>query len=333
MASPLSSFIELVGVSNLVLLLVGGFILILALFGVLATIIAAMNHETNPVKERLEAFREKGIFQTPGTARSAFDDLQESLIAFAQPVAVKLYGQNVKYQKQVKSLMSEAGLPDGDDNINRFLSQRAALGIVLGGIACLITFIMTKGLITYVAFALMAGFVVGSMVPQYILKNKATERKANIRYTLSDTLDLMVVCVEAGLSLDATFHRIVEDMDRMAPELAYEIRRLNKELSAGIPRMEAFQAFGLRSGVDELRSLCTLIIQSDKMGTSIADTLRIYSVDMRVRRRQNAEELAAKASTKLTFPLVLFIFPPLLIILMGPVIITAVQSFGKGGAL
>jgi tight adherence protein C len=331
MKSPLMNFVEIVGVGNLVLLVVGGFFLVLAIFGVMAIIIALMNQESSPVKDRLIAFKEKGIFQTPGASRSAFDDLQESVITFAQPIAMKLYGQNAKYHKQVKSFMSEAGLPDNDDSVHRFLAQRAALGLVLGGIGGLITFIFCKGDITYASFALLAGFVLGSMVPQYILKNKATERKANIRYTLSDTLDLMVVCVEAGLSLDATFHRIVDDMDRMAPELAYEIRRLNKELSAGIPRLEAFQSLGQRSGVDELRSLCTLIIQSDKMGTSIADTLRIYSVDMRVRRRQNAEELAAKASTKLTFPLVLFIFPPLLIILMGPVIITAVQSFGHGG--
>jgi tight adherence protein C len=141
----------------------------------------------------------------------------------------------------------------------------------------------------------------------------------------------MVVCVEAGLSLDATIQRVADETERIAPELSYELKRLNKELSAGIPRTEALQALGQRVGVDELRSLCGMIVQADKMGTSIADTLRIYADDLRTRRRQRAEELAAKAGIKMTFPLVLFIFPPLFIILMGPIVINAVQSFTPMG--
>jgi tight adherence protein C len=164
-------------------------------------------------------------------------------------------------------------------------------------------------------------------MPQFMLKNKAQKRKVEIRYTMPDALDLMVVCVEAGLSLDATIHRVADEMDGMAPEIAHEFKRLNKELSAGIARLEAFQNMGVRSGVDELRSLCAMIVQSDKMGTSVADTLRVYADDLRTKRRQKAEELAAKASIKMTFPLVLFIFPPLFIILMGPVVIKTLQSF------
>jgi tight adherence protein C len=329
MNSHLATIIEIIGIPNLMLLLVGGGLVMLALFGVLASVIAVVNHEVNPVKDRLEAFKEKGTFQNAKSAKSAFDDLQEQLIKFSEPIAQKLYGQNLKYQKQVKTLMSEAGLPDSEANVARFLAQRAATGLVFAAAGLVAAIIFMKGVLTFCMFGILGGFVMGSMVPQHMLKSRATDRKASIRFTLSDTLDLMVVCVEAGLSLDATFHRIVDDMERMAPEMAYEVRRLNKELSAGLSRQDAFHALGLRTGVEELRSLCTLIIQADRMGTSIAEALRIYSVDMRVRRRQNAEELAAKASTKLTFPLVLFIFPPLLIILMGPVIITAIQNFSQ----
>jgi tight adherence protein C len=330
MTSPAVDFIKTIGLSNLLLLLLGGGLFSLAVFGLLVGIIALLSQETSPVKERLRVYREKGIFQGIQKSRSAFDELGMALLTVATPIANKLYGQNIKYHKQVKTLLSEAGLMDSEESVNRFLAQRAAVGLVLGGLGTLIMLIVSKGTLTMILLGLLAGFTFGSMGPQYILKSKATDRKAAIRYSLSDTLDLMVVCVEAGLSLDATFHRIVDDMERMAPEMAYEVRRLNKELSAGVSRVDAFQALGLRTGVDELRSLCTLIIQSDRMGTSIAETLRIYSIDLRVRRRQQTEELAAKASTKLTFPLVLFVFPPLLIILLGPVVITAMKNFGNG---
>jgi tight adherence protein C len=137
----------------------------------------------------------------------------------------------------------------------------------------------------------------------------------------------MVVCVEAGLGLDATIQRVAEETERIAPEISHEFKRLNKELNAGISRAEAFQNLGQRAGVDELRSLCAMVIQSDKMGTSVADTLRVFADDLRVKRRQKAEELAAKASIKMTFPLVFFVFPPLFIVLMGPIVIQASQQF------
>lgn len=317
----------LIQLPQFLLLLAGGLALIVAIFGVFAIVISILNYQESPVKERLRIFKEKGIFRGSKSTTGAFDDLKEALITFSEPLAKSLYGQNLKYQKQVKALLTEAGLPDNELQIARFLARRAATGLVIASIAFVITFVATLGAITFCAFALLGGFMLGSLIPQIMLKADAGKRKTEIRYTMPDTLDLMVVCVEAGLSLDATIQRVAEETERMAPEISYEFKRLNKELNAGISRIDAFHSMGQRAGVDELRSLCAMIVQADKMGTSVSDTLRVYADDLRTKRRQRAEEMASKASIKMTFPLVLFIFPPLFIILMGPIVITAIQSF------
>lgn len=320
--------IPVVGLTQILLLVGTGLLFIIAIFGVLAVLICMLNYQENPVRNRLRTFREKGVFQRFQQKSDPFGELREALITFAGPVSQNLYGQNVKYRKQVKSILTEAGLPDTDERIDRFLAQRVATGIVLGAVGFVLIFSLTFGDIIFGIFAVLAGFVGGSMIPQYALRRRAALRKAEIRNKMPDTLDLMVVCVEAGLGLDTTIQRVAEETETMTPEISQEFRRLNKELSAGLSRLEAFQNMGQRTGVDEMRSLCAMIVQADKMGTSIADTLRIYADDLRTRRRQRAEELAAKASIKMTFPLVLFIFPPLFIILIGPVIITTLKSFG-----
>lgn len=329
---PEFTFFNLITLPQILLLLLGGIGLFIAIFGILAIIISLMNYQESPVHNRLQMLKERGAFKSSKTNAGPFDDLKDALLTFSAPVANSLYGQNQKYQKQVKAFLTEAGLPDNDTQITRFLTYRAATGIVVGTIAFLVTFIATVGMITYSTFGLLGGFMLGSLIPQFRLKGQAQKRKTEIRYTMPDTLDLMVVCVEAGLSLDATIQRVADETERMAPEISYEFKRLNKELNAGISRVEAFQNMGLRAGVDELRSLCAMIVQADKMGTSISDTLRVYADDLRTRRRQRAEELASKASIKMTFPLVLFIFPPLFIILMGPIVINAIQSFYPSAA-
>jgi tight adherence protein C len=318
--------------SNIILLMVlGGIVLFIAVFGLLSVFISFLNYEHKPVRDRLLMLKEKGTFE--GSVRAnvgAFDDLQEALMTFSGPISQNLYGQNEKYLKQLKLQLTEAGQPDNETAIAQFLARRVALGIVLAALFGVPTLVITLGDPAYTLFGFIGGFVVGTMTPQFQLKQKAKKRKAEIRFTLSDTLDLMVVCVEAGLGMDATIQKVAEETERMAPELSQEFKRLNKELNAGISRTEAFQNLGQRAGVDELRSLCAMIIQADKMGTSVSDTLRVYADDLRVKRRQKAEELAAKASIKMTFPLVFFIFPPLFIVLMGPMVIQIAYQFVSG---
>jgi tight adherence protein C len=308
-------------VNQIVLLVIVGVLLIVAVFGVMAVLISLLNYEDRTVRDRLMAFKQKGFFEKTGRKVGAFDDLKESLIVMSGPMGQSLYG---KTDKQVKGMLAEAGLPDTDLQVNRFIAKRAAVGIVSAAGLLLIALILMP---SYAAVATLGGFVIGSTIPKMMLSNRIKARKTEIRYNLPDTLDLMVVCVEAGLALDATLQRVAEETERLAPEVSMEFRRLNKELNAGISRIEAFHNMGQRAGVDELRSLCAMIIQADKMGTSIADTLRIFSDDLRTKRRQKAEELAAQASIKMTFPLVLFIFPPLFLVLLGPMLINVYNQF------
>lgn len=320
--------LQVVGVSHITILVIGGIVVILSVFGVLAIIISLMNYEVNPVKERLLQLKEQGTFEGALTQKgSAFQDLQEVLMKAATPISRQLYGQNEKYKKQVRGLLTEAGIQDTEEQVFRFLTKRAAVGLIVGTVGLVLSLLLAGGNMLWMCCGLLGGFMLGSMIPQFMLRSQSGSRKAEIRFKLPDTLDLMVVCVEAGLGLDSTIQRVADETEKMAPEISHEFRRLNKELNAGISRIEAFQNMGMRSGVDEMRSLCAMIVQADKMGTSVADTLRIYADDLRTKRRQRAEELASKASIKMTFPLVLFIFPPLFIILMGPIVITSLMHF------
>jgi tight adherence protein C len=328
MAEP--SF-QVVSNAHFLLLIGGGLVVVLSTFGILAVIISMLNYESNPVKDRLIRLKGEGYFEDGFQPKNGpFDDLKDVLGKVAEPIAKSLYGQNKKYIKQVKMLLTEAGLQDNETQIFRFMTHRASVGIVVGCIGAVIALMLMAGNLLWLLCGFLGGFMIGSMIPQFLLRSKAGKRKAEIRFKLADTLDLMVVCVEAGLGLDSTIQRVADETEKMSPEVSHEFKRLNKELNAGISRIEAFQNMGQRSGVDEMRSLCAMIVQADKMGTSVSTTLRVYADDLRTKRRQRAEELASKASIKMTFPLVLFIFPPLFIILMGPVVINAITQFYPG---
>ncbi len=313
---------------HILLLVIIFFGLSISMFVLVAVVISAINYEESPVQNRLLAIKEYADAEMRERLRmnkGPFDDLFEALITFSEPVSKWMFS-NVSIQQKTKSLLTEAGLPDTETHVWRFLAIRVAVGFVLGGLL-FITSLLIIPLLSINLGALIVGFLLGSMGCMFFLKVKGKKRKEEIRYRLPDTLDLMVVCVEAGLGVDAAMQRVAEETETMAPEISHEFKRLMKELNAGIARGEAFQNLSNRAGVDELKSLCAMIIQADKLGTSIADTLRIYADDMRTKKRQQAEELAAKASIKMTFPLVLFIFPPLFIVLMGPTVIKALEAF------
>jgi tight adherence protein C len=173
--------------------------------------------------------------------------------------------------------------------------------------------------------ATWAGF--GLFMPSFILSRMITKRQHRIRRALPDGLDLMVVCVEAGLGLNAALNRVGQEMDLVEPALAHELAITNREIRAGKPREDALRGLGDRTGVEDLKSLVAMLVQTDRFGTSIAESLRVFADSMRIKRRQRAEEQVAKASVKLIFPLLFFIFPALLIVLMGPALIKIYELF------
>jgi tight adherence protein C len=164
----------------------------------------------------------------------------------------------------------------------------------------------------------LGGLGVGYVLPGMVLARMAKRRAHRIRLSLADALDLLVVSVEAGLGLDQALSRVGSELEFAYPELSDELRLINLELRAGKPRAEALRNLADRTGVDDLSALVTMLIQTDKFGTSVAQSLRVYSETLRTKRRQRAEEAAAKTGVKMVFPLVLCIFPAIWIVTIGP---------------
>lgn len=160
--------------------------------------------------------------------------------------------------------------------------------------------------------------VIGFFIPNLILWMITSARQERLIRSLPDSLDLMVVCVEAGYGLDMTFKRVGDEIRPLCKDLSDEFYLTNMEIRAGRAREESFKEMATRTGVAEVHSLMTMLVQTSRFGTSLAKALRVHADAMRVKRRQQAEEKAAKASVKLVFPLVLFIFPALMIVLAGP---------------
>jgi tight adherence protein C len=171
----------------------------------------------------------------------------------------------------------------------------------------------------------LGGLGLGYVLPGMVLARVAKRRAHRIRLSLADMLDLLVVSVEAGLGLDQALSRVGAELAFAYPELSDELRLINLELRAGKPRGEALRNLADRTGVDDLSSIVTMLIQTDKFGTSIAQSLRVASETLRTKRRQRAEEAAAKTGVKMVFPLVLCIFPSIWVVTLGSAVIKFIQ--------
>jgi tight adherence protein C len=172
----------------------------------------------------------------------------------------------------------------------------------------------------------LAGAALGYVIPDLVLNRKTVQHRKAIQDGLPDALDLIVVCVEAGSSLDQAIVRASNELDIALPAIARELKTLATQIRAGKPRMEAFQDLANRTGVDDVRSLVALLIQTDRFGTSIAQGLRTHADTSRTKRRQRAEERASTIGVKLVFPLALCLMPALYVVCLGPVIVTVYRN-------
>jgi tight adherence protein C len=196
------------------------------------------------------------------------------------------------------------------------------LFLVIGGAVGLLTSGMTMSALLWLVFVGGLGFY----LPGIGLWFLRSQRQKEIFLTLPDALDLMVVCVESGLGLDAAMRKVTDEMKGHAKVIAEEFSLANLQLQMGRPRREVLHDLGVRTGVDDVRSLAAILIQADRFGASIAQALRVQSDSMRTRRKQIAEEKAAKTAVQLIFPLVLFIFPGIFVVLVGPAAISIRQN-------
>ncbi len=175
----------------------------------------------------------------------------------------------------------------------------------------------------------LGGAAVGFYIPEVVLTLIKSGRQDRIFMQLPDSLDLLVVCVEAGLGLDAGMRRVSEELAETAPDICSEFDRCNMHLQMGKPRRDCLREMGLRTGVDDVRSLVATLINAERFGSSVGPALRVQSDTMRTKRRQQAEERAQKTAVQMLFPLVLFIFPGIFVVLVGPAAIMMMQNLLK----
>lgn len=174
--------------------------------------------------------------------------------------------------------------------------------------------------------SLVIGGGLGFYLPEIIVRILRKQRMDRVFLSLPDALDLLVVCVEAGLGLDAAMRRVAEELADSAPDVCQELNLANLQLQMGRPRREVLHDLGVRTGVDDMKALVAILIQADKFGSSIAQALRVQSDSMRIKRSQMAEEKAAQTAVKMIFPLVLFIFPGIFVVLVGPAAIMMIRN-------
>src|SRR5271168_1230475 len=209
-----------------------------------------------------------------------------------------------------------------DSAVKLFYGAKVLVPVVL----CLLAF--TTGVGNYSPFfAYLVAIGLGFLAPDFWLGNRISARQARIRRGLPDVLDLLVICIEAGLSLDQAVVRTAEELSLAHPAVCDELAIVVLEQRAGLPRADAWRHFAERTNVESVRNLVSVLVQSEKFGTSIAKTLRVHSDTLRTQRRQTVEEQAAKTTIKLVFPLVLFIFPSLFLVTLGPALIIMSESF------
>ena len=168
---------------------------------------------------------------------------------------------------------------------------------------------------------LLLSATLGCYLPNLVIWRRSVARQREIFDNFPDAADLMLVCVEAGLGLDSALTRVADEMRIKSTVLAQEIQLTNLEIRAGVPREQALRHLGQRTGLEEVRTFASMLSQSDKFGTSVGDSLRVFSDDLRHKRQMRAEELAAKVSTKMLFPLVICIFPAIIMVILGPAMV------------
>jgi tight adherence protein C len=177
--------------------------------------------------------------------------------------------------------------------------------------------------ILILAGALLAGI----LLPEFWILWRINIRQERLRRALPDALDLLVICVEVGLGLDQAFLRVAQELRVVHPELSDELQQVNFEMRVGKSRIEALRDLARRTGIDDVKALVAMLAQTERFGTSVAQSLRIHSDEMRIRRRQRAEEMSAKTTVKMVPPLVLFIFPALLVVILGPAVLILLRQF------
>lgn len=299
--------------------------ILLAVIGVFITMCILVGTTTSWVLDRNapERRRLRAISQ-PAAAGFIVD--QGGLIDAPDPALARLSRLLPKSPKEMSRLqrrLTRAGYP----------SYRAVVVFSIVEILLPLVLFFATAMLLGISGGLLPGLflgVVGYVAPSFYVGHRSKEREAAIRNGLPDALDLLTVCVEAGSGIDQAIAKAGDELQISHPELSAELAFVTTEIRAGKPRLDAFRNFALRTGVEDVRTLVSMLVQTDRFGTSIADALRVHADTSRTKRRQLAEERAGKVAVKLVFPLALCLFPALYVVCFGPIVVRIYRAFVEG---
>jgi tight adherence protein C len=260
-------------------------------------------------------------FDSPQAASASGKEQLKSLFAkIGQAASKPFMPETRERQSDLRRRLAMAGIytPSAIRTVTGF-RMILLVGGVLGGY--LLGVVFGSQLL-----GLSIGGLLGYLAPNLWIKMQVKKQQRALENGLPDALDLMVICVEAGLAVDAAMERVGEELTIVHPRLSRELEVTHMETRVGLSRMESLKNMGVRTGCPAVQSLASMLIQADRFGTSVAGALRVHADSLRVARQQRAEEMAAKASVKISFPLVCFIFPATFIVLAGPTIVDLMNS-------
>lgn len=278
--------------------------------------------------QRLKRLGERD--SAPSSAGISLDDDMGRKAELAQRLASplsKLLPPSAAEAKKLQKQLMQAGYRSASAPVVFRGIQLAALAGFPAIVAVTCAF-LAKPLNSAVLWILLA-FVLGFVLPRYLLGRMIRSRQQLVRWGLADALDLMVISIEAGLGLNAAMMKVSSELKEVHPDICDEFELANLEIRVGREREEALRNLAERTGVDDLHSLVAMLIQTDRFGTSIARAIRAFSDSLRTKRRQRAEQAAQKAAVKLLFPLACFLFPTLFIAILGPAALTLIDTLGK----
>ena len=310
--NPFLSIAENNGYFMLLALVIGAIVMIVAY-----NLMSAVGTQADPLRRRIrELWSEEPREQAGG---------HSSLFGAIRPLGRYLLPQHEKERETLRTQLQRAGFASEAAAVNLHV-VKLVLILLSPTIVCVwLNSRMELQTIYVVFFGALAAFI-GMLMPNYYLRFRITRRQTEMMNALPDALDLLVSCTEAGLGLNGAMQRVARQMDISSPLLAHELEQVNAEIRGGIDRIVALKNFGERTGLDEIRGLVSLLSQSMRFGSPIADILRIYAEEFRDKRTQRAEEQAALVGTKLIFPLCFCIFPAFFVVSVGPAVIGVIRA-------
>jgi len=260
--------------------------------------------------------------------KKAKDSVAKKVMETVAPIAARpSRGQDAEEMSKLRMRLAMGGFR-GESGPTTFLASKTIVAVCLGLGAAAFAWAKGYNLMNAVG-VILVGAGAGFLAPDLWLSSAMSKRKEQIRNGLPDVLDMLVISVESGLGLDAAFQRVGDEMRLVHASLAEELQLVTLESQMGVPRSEALRNMTLRTGLDEVRSLVAIINQAERFGTSIARALRNQSEALRIKRRQAAEERAQKTTVKLMAPLILFIFPAILVVLAGPAALKMIEALSN----